>query len=67
MDTLLQVLTIPEVAELWGKHPNTIRMAINKGYLQARRSRVWMISTPSIIAHWGKPTQPLSMVLTKLY
>jgi predicted transcriptional regulator len=58
MDELFTLSTISEIAELWGKHPLTVRRALNakKNPLRARQSgRVILISVESVIKRWGDP------------
>ena len=53
----LLCLEIAEVARVWGKHPNSVRRAIDDRRLLARQmsSGRWLIYTPSAIALWGDP------------
>lgn len=64
MDTLLEVLTIPEVAYLWYLHPDTVRKAIftRRNPVHARKTgRVWLISYQSCVQRWGTPPRTLSI------
>lgn len=57
-ETLFPGITIPEAAKLYGKHPNTVRFAIDVGQLRARKScGTWLVSIPSLIALWGSPVK----------
>lgn len=58
-------LEIAEVAYLWGKHPNSVRRAIDDRRLVARQmgSGRWLIYTPSAFACWGEPRGSLDTLL----
>lgn len=47
---LFAVVTVPEAAAIVGRHPVTIRHAINRGRLNARQVErgVWLISVASL-------------------
>lgn len=63
MDELFTLATIPEIAELWGVHPTTVRRALNakKKKLRARQSgRAILVSVDSVVARWGQPITPIS-------
>lgn len=62
MNTLLEVLTISEIARCWRKHPLTVRRAIDarRKPLIGRKSPetiggVWLISRESVVRRWGNP------------
>lgn len=58
MDALHQVLTIPEIAQGWYLHPDTVRKALvtRRNPLVARKSgRVWLVSYESVVKRWGEP------------
>lgn len=62
METLFAVLTITEIAQLWRKHPVTVRRALDarRNPLVARKSPdneqgIWLISYDSCVRRWGQP------------
>ncbi len=62
MDALYSLLTITEVARLWGRHPSTVRNALGarKRPLTFRQSdRVYLITYESCLRRWGPPRLPL--------
>lgn len=61
IDVVYEVTTVEEVALHWGKHPVTIRRAIDTGRqpLVGRKSgKMWLISTASVYRRWGLPVVP---------
>lgn len=48
---------VVEVAHLWGKHPNSVRRAIDDGRLIGRRAYngQWLVYVPSVWHLWGEP------------
>jgi len=58
---LAYVTTVSEAAHVWGYHRTTIQRAIDFGYVAAIKSgRTWLISVPSLVAHFGHPPTPKS-------
>jgi hypothetical protein len=52
---LYSVLSIPEVAAGWHKHPKTVKLAIDTGRLVARQAgQMWLILEASVIRLWGE-------------
>jgi hypothetical protein len=65
---LLEVLTIPEVAQRYYVHPMTVRRAIGTGRypLEARKSPdkprgVWLITRVSCERRWGRSVSVISI------
>jgi hypothetical protein len=58
-------MEIAEVAEVWRKHPNSVRRAIDDRRLLARqmKSGRWLIYTPSALALWGEPRTSIDTLL----
>lgn len=60
---LLEVLTIGEIQNKWGKSRTAIIMAILKGDLVARqvggKQGTWLIAKQSVISRWGQPLSPI--------
>jgi len=55
-DVLSEVLTASEVAELYGFAEPTVRQAINRGSIRARKSAgTWLVAKSDIEAYWGQP------------
>src|ERR1051326_3669440 len=53
---LFACMTIPEAAQRFHKHQNTVRWAIMKGKLDCRLSgNIWLITAYSLIKLWGEP------------
>lgn len=62
METLYSLLTIPEVARMWGKHPDTVRVALGarRNPLVFRKTeRVYLVTYESCVRRWGKPRYAL--------
>lgn len=58
------VLTLKDVSRRWGKHVNTLRLAIDEGKLiavkkdqpEGQRGGVIIVEYQSVIELWGEPT-----------
>ena len=51
------VMTTAEVTDLYGFAEATVRQAINRGQLQARKSGgTWLVAKADVVAKWGQPT-----------
>lgn len=62
-NVLLQVVTVTEACEKWGKDPGNIRRDLLAGrYNQdARKSgATWLISVQALIRFYGKPKKPIT-------
>lgn len=56
-----QVVTVPEAAHMWQRHPLTIRRALDaqRRRLVGRKSGgVWLITVDSLLRRWGDPVLP---------
>lgn len=56
-DFLSEVVNVADIRRYWGKHPDTVRRAIDSGrlcYRQASDNR-YLIAKASVIALWGQP------------
>lgn len=54
------VVTLSEAAHAWCRGRSTLRYAIDRGYVTARRiGRDWLIAIPSLNAHYGAPTREI--------
>lgn len=63
---LFAVMTVPEAAERFGVHVNTVREAMIAGKLDFRKSNgTWLITTDSLIRYWGAP-KPANMETVEL-
>lgn len=52
------VLTITEVASMWGKSRRTVEMAFWKGQIKGRQGKntnAYLISRSSCVENWGPP------------
>ena len=57
---LEQICTVTQAAFAWCRAPETIKYAIDRGYITAARiGRDWLIAIPSLKSHYGKPTRKL--------
>lgn len=55
------VVTLSEAARAWCRGRSTLRYAIDRGYVTARRiGHDWLITVPSLIAHYGRPPRDIS-------
>ena len=58
LEHLNQVCTVAQAAHSWCRAPETIKYAIDRGYVTAARiGRDWLIAIPSLKFHYGKPTR----------
>lgn len=63
MSTLELTLTLSEVAQMWGKHPNTVRCALGakkRPLIFRPASCGYLIDYQSCVHRWGKPKFPLT-------
>lgn len=65
MEVLNRVLTVTEVARMWDKSPEHIRLTIHARYrpLEARKAALqnrgcWLITYESCVRRWGNPPFP---------
>jgi hypothetical protein len=60
LEHLESIVTVTEACILWQRGRTSIKFAIDRGYLTARRvGRDWLISVPSLIAHYGETTRKI--------
>lgn len=53
-----EVCTIADVCKRWFYSRSSVLYAIDRGYIDARRiGRDWVVSIPSVEAHWGRPNR----------
>lgn len=53
-ETLHAVMTAAEVGEVYGFAEATVRQAINRGQIPARKSGgVWLVAKSDVVAKWG--------------
>lgn len=58
--TLALVCTLKEACYMWGKSEATIKHAIDRGHVQARKSFTggdWIITTASLEKRYGEPKE----------
>lgn len=60
VEHLNMVCTITEACRTWNRGRSTIHYAIDRGYVTARRiGHDWLITVPSLIAHYGRPVSQI--------
>lgn len=53
---LFQVMTIPEICEIWKKDRKVVLYNVDTGRFTARKSGMtWLVSVQSVIKWWGYP------------
>lgn len=58
-----EVFTASEAATTWGLAESTVRQAINRKQMPARKSaNVWLVAKSSMTRKWGDPPQKISIV-----
>ena len=53
-----QVLTVTEVAHVWGKDRSTVMFAIWRDKVEAKQAAygsIWLVGRASCVRYWGKP------------
>lgn len=66
---LFNVLTLPEVALLWGVSRRQVDYAIWRDELSARMSLTggsWLVSYDSCVSLWGKPSKTVDMAISEV-
>ncbi len=59
MCPLIQVLTVPEIAEIWGVTQSAVWYHLNRGHFRWRDtlSGTALVDSASVAVYWGEPPE----------